>query len=108
MKLEAFDSSYFCGKTFFFDDVLQNMFVYQTTFNMLGPKIDKGIEYITGWQSKVLFEWKLLPLHGAFMCNIKQFGYEIGLQFNNAPLVIDQNSFTTKILNAYILHDLEK
>ena len=76
------------------------MFVYQATFNMLAPKIDKGIEYVTAWQSKGLFEWKL-PLHGAFMCNIKQFGYEIGLQFNNAP-------FTTRILNAYILYDLEK
>ena len=83
------------------------MFVYQATFNMLAPKIDKGIEYVTAWQSKGLFEWKL-PLHGAFMCNIKQFGYEIGLQFNDAPLVIDQNSFTTRILNAYILYDLEK
>ena len=40
VKLKIFDSSYFCNKIFFGDDDLQNMFVYQSTFNMLDLKID--------------------------------------------------------------------
>ena len=41
------------------------------------------------------------------MPNIKQLGYKIGIQFNNTPLVINQNNFTTKTVNAYIIHDLD-
>ena len=40
-KLEAFDSSYFHGKTFFSDDDLWNMFVYQPIFNKLELKNKK-------------------------------------------------------------------
>ena len=70
------------------DDGFQNMFVYQSTFNMLELKIDKCIEYNTGWKSEGLFGIKLLPLHGAFLPNVKQFGCKIGIQFNNTFLVI--------------------
>ena len=38
MKLRAFDSSYFCGKTFSGDDGFQNVFVYQPRFNTLEIK----------------------------------------------------------------------
>ena len=41
------------------------------------------------------------------MPNIKQFRYKIGIQFSNTPLVINQNNFTTKTVNAYIIHDLD-
>ena len=74
---------------------------------MLDLKIDNGTEYITDWKSKGLSELKLLPLHGAFIRNVKRFGYIIGIQINNTPLVIDQNNFTTKIMNAYITFDLD-
>ena len=46
MKLEAFDSSYFCSKNLFGDDGFQNMFLYQPTFNMLKFKIDMGTNYV--------------------------------------------------------------
>ena len=82
------------------------MFVYQSTFGLLDLKIDKGTEYITGWKSKVLFEWKLLPLRGAFIPNVKRFDYNIGMQFDNTPVAIDENNYTTKIVNAYIVYDL--
>ena len=85
MKFQAFDSSYFHGKNFLGDDGFQNMIVYQSTVNMLKLKLDKGTEYFTGWNSKHLFEWKLLPLHGVFMLNIKIFGYKMGIWFNNNP-----------------------
>ena len=47
------------------------MFAYQPTFNMLQLKTDKSTEYIAGWKSKGIFEWKIFLLHGAFMPNAK-------------------------------------
>ena len=29
------------------------------------------------------------------------------MQFNNTPLVVEQNNYTTKTVNAYIVHDLD-
>ena len=43
MKLRAFDSSYFLGKICLGNDCLQNMFVYQPTFNTF-----KLIRYMIG------------------------------------------------------------
>ena len=37
---------------------------------------------------KAFFKFKFLPLHGAFLPNIKYFGYEIRIQFSNTPLVV--------------------
>ena len=68
------------------------MFVYQPTFNVLKLKIDKGKEYITGWKSKGLYKSKPIALHDPFLPNVKYFGNKIGMQFNNTPLVIEQNN----------------
>ena len=46
-------------------------------------------------------------MHGAFLSNIKYFRHERRIQFNNNPLVIEQNNYTTKIVNAYIVYDLD-
>ena len=70
----------------------QNMFVYQPTFNVLKLKIDKGKEYITGWKSKGGYKSKPIALHDPFLPNVKYFGNKIGMQFNNTPLVIEQNN----------------
>ena len=77
MKLPAFYSSYFHVKNFFGDDGFQNIFVYQPTLNRL--------ELLVGNQKVYL---KLLPLHVAFLPNIKNFGIKIGIQFNCTPLVL--------------------
>ena len=52
---------------------------------MLVIKKDKDTEYNINWKSKDLFESKLLSLQGAFLPNVKRFGYIIGIQFNNTP-----------------------
>ena len=101
VKGEAFESRYLCRKNVFGNDYIQNMFVYQSTFNMLESKINKSTESVTGCKSKGLFERKHFPLHGAFMSNVKRFGYKIRIQFNITPLVVDQKKFVTKIVNAY-------
>ena len=92
---------------FFGDDGSQNMFVYKPTFNTLEFKKDKGVDYVIRWKSKGLFESKLFPLHGTFLPNIEYFGYKIGIQFNSTSLVVEQNSYTTKTLNVYIVYDLD-
>ena len=38
-----------------------------------------------------------------FLPNKKRFGYKIGIQFNNTPLVAEQNNYASKIVNAYIV-----
>ena len=48
-----------------------------------------------------------MALHGAFLSNIKCFRKKIGIQFSSTPLVIEQNIYTTKIVNVYIVYDLE-
>ena len=55
MKLQAFDSSFFHGKSLDGDDGLQNMFLYQLAFNMLDLKIGKSPEYVTGGKCKDFF-----------------------------------------------------
>ena len=82
------------------------MFVSQLTFSTLELK-SQGTKYVIGWKLKVLFDSKLLLLHGAFVCNIKYFGCKIGIQFNNSLLVEEQNNCTTKTVNAYIVYDLD-
>ena len=64
MKLQRFCGNIFLG------DFLQNMFFYQSTFDMLDLKIDKGNGYVTDWKSKGLPESELFQLH-AFLPNIK-------------------------------------
>ena len=41
---------------------------------------------------KGLFKYNLRPIHGG------SFGYEIGIKFNNSPLVAVQNNYKTKIV----------
>ena len=41
------------------------------------------------------------------MSNVKQFGHKIHIQVNNASFVKDQNNIPTKIVNDYIVYDLD-
>ena len=73
---------------FLVDGDSQNMFVYQPALDTFELKKDKGTGYIIGWKLKNWLKSKLLPLHGVFLHKIKYFGYKIGIQFNNTPLVL--------------------
>ena len=68
--------------------------------------LTRQTNYVIGSKSKFLFGSKLHPLLGAFLPDKIYFGYEIGIQFKNTPLVIEQNN-ATKIVNAYIVYDLD-
>ena len=62
---------------------------------MLELKKGKDTDYVIGWKSKSSYESKLLLSHGVFLFNIKYFGYNIGIQCNNTPLVVEQNNHAT-------------
>ena len=74
---------------------------------MLELKIDKGNEYIICWKSKGVYSSKLIALHGAFLPYVRYFGNKIGIQFNNTLLVREQNNYTSRIVNVYIVYDLD-
>ena len=98
----------FLGRIYFTsNDGSQNMFIYQPTLNMLELKNDKSTEYIISWKSKELYNSKLIALYGAFLPDVKYFNNKIGMQFNNTPLKIEQNICTTRIVNVYIIYDLD-
>ena len=101
-------SNFSLGRIYFTsNDGYQNMFACQPTFNVLELKNDKPTEYIISWKSKRLYKSKLIALHGAFLPNIKYFKNKIGIQFNSTPLVIERNNYVTKIVNVYIVYDLD-
>ena len=47
---------------------------------MLGLKIDKGTECITGWKSKGLYNSKIIAVHGAFSPNVKYLANKVVIQ----------------------------
>ena len=100
--------NFFLGRIYFTsNDEPQNMFVYQPIFSVLELKIDKDTEYIIGWKSKGVCNSKFISLHGAFLPKVKFFGNKIGIQFNNASLVIEQNHYKSRTGNVYIVYDLD-
>ena len=59
--------SFFLDKmNFTSDDGYQNMFVSQSTFNVLDLKIAKSIEYVIRWKSKGVYNSKLIAVHATF------------------------------------------
>ena len=65
-------------------------------------KIKKGTDYVLRWKSKGGCTSKLKPLH-----IIKLYGYRIGLKFHKDPLAVEQNNYLLKIVNVYIVYDLD-
>ena len=49
----------------------------------------------------------LKPLHTAFWHSIKFSRYRMGIKFDKDPLAVQQNNYTTKIVNVYIAYDLD-
>ena len=82
------------------------MFVYQPIFNKLQLKEDKCTN-VTGWKSKAVYTVKPTPLSTAFLHDINVSGYRIGIQFDTSVLVVEQNNQATKLVNAYIVYDLD-
>ena len=102
------DYNFFLGRTYFAsNDGSQNTFVYQPTLDTLELKKDKGTDYVLSWKSKGVYNSKLKPFHTAFLHTIKLSEYRIGIKFDEDPLAVAQSNYLTKIVNVYIVYDLD-
>ena len=96
--------SYFLGRLYFTsNDGSQMMLIYQTTFTTINTRT----EYIISWRSKGLYTTKLTPINTDILPNIVYFNRKIALKLNSTPLILDRNSYIAKILNVYIVFDLD-
>ena len=46
-------------------------------------------------------------MYAAFLNSIKLFEYRIEIKFDKHPLAVEQYSYLTKIVNVYIVYDLD-
>ena len=83
------------------------MLVYQRTFLLLNLRKGKDVEYVFASKLKGIFKSNLHPLYNAFLSNIKSFECKMGMQFNNIALIVDQNNYAAKTVNAYIEYVLD-
>ena len=86
---------------------LQNIFIYQGTFDTLELKEEKSAKYVISWKSKRRHNFKLTLLCTAFLYNVKLSVFKIGTQFNKSVLVIEKSYYTTKFVNVYVAFDLQ-
>ena len=49
----------------------------------------------------------LSPQHSLFLHEIKFSGYKIEIKFDKKPLVVEQDNYVTKNVNAYIVYNLD-
>ena len=74
---------------------------------MLELKKDEGTGYVFNWKSKGVYNSKLKPLYTAFLHSIKLSGYKMGINFYKDLLAVEQNKYLIKIVNIYIVYDLD-
>ena len=89
------------------NDESQNTFVFSTNTLYIRSKKDKGIDYILSQKSKGVYTFKRKPLYTAFLQSIKLSVYIIGMTLDKDPVALEQNNYLTKIVNVYIVYDLD-
>ena len=101
------DYNFFLGRMYFrSNDGSQNTFFYQPTLDKLELKKDKDTCYVLSQKSNGLYNSKLKPLYTGFLHSITISGHKMGIKFDKDPLAVDQNNYFTKIVNVYIVNDL--
>ena len=56
---------------------------------------------------KGVYTPKLKAPYTVFLHSIKRFEYKLRKKFNEDSLVVEQNNYISKIVNAYIIYDLD-
>ena len=84
---------------------LKTGFVYQPTLDTL--ELIKGTDYALSWKSKEVLNFLPKPLYIAFLHSIKFSEYIIGIKFDKDSLAVEQNSCWSRIVNVYIVFDLD-
>ena len=101
---------YICllGRIYFAtNDGSKNTFVYQLSLETLELKKGKGTNFILSWKSKGVYTSKLKALYIAFLHSIKLSRYRIGVKCDKDPLAAEQINYLTKIVNVYVVCDLD-
>ena len=70
-------------------------------------KKDKDTDYVLSRKSKGVFNSTFNSVYTAFLHNIKLSGYKMVIKFGKDPLAVEQNKYFTKIVNIYIVSDLD-
>ena len=98
------DYNFFSPRIYFTSNCgSQNTFAYLPTLDTLSLKEDKSTDYVLSWKSKGNYNVKLKSIKQS----IKLFGYKIGIKFDKGHLAVEQNNYTTKLVNLYIVYDLD-
>ena len=63
-------------------------------------------DYVLSCKSKRLYISKLRQLYTAFLHSIKLSGYSMRIKFDRHTLAVEENNYTTEIVNTYIAYDL--
>ena len=93
-RLITKDYNLFLGRIYFkSDDGSENTFVYQPRLVAIELKKDKCTGYVLSCKSNREFNSKLKPLYATF--------------FDKDSLAVEQNNYLTKIVNVYIVYDLD-
>ena len=81
------------------NDGLQNMFVYEPTFSTIKHH---NTEYIISWRTKRLYTTKLTSISNGLLPDIVCFNKKW-----HCDLDVDQNNYSTEIVNVYIVFGLD-
>ena len=82
------------------------MFIYQPTFNNINVKQTNNEYNVYAWKSKGIYSTELRPLHNLAPI-IAYYRCKIAFRFNYRILTIIQKSYKSKIMNIYIVYDLD-
>ena len=86
---------------------MQENFVYQPTLAISEFKKWKGTDYVLSSKSKGVYNSKLKLAYTASLHNVKLSEYTIGIKYDKEPLAVEQNNILSKIVNIYIIYDLD-
>ena len=95
--LQAFYSSYFCGKSQFEDDATHSYSFFQPMYRYF--KQTGNADHISAWKSKILSHESIKPpaiSDNSFVSSLDYFRVRTRIKFDGQCLKQDQVSFTRK------------
>ena len=108
LKLKAFDSSYFIGKSHFEEDGTQNYLVFQPLNKYF--KVIANTDYVSLWKSKGLSTETIKPpttSDNSFTPSLSYYGAKARVKFAKSCLKQSSVSYSQRpIVNIYIVYEL--
>ena len=107
-KLKTFDSSYFIGKSHFYEDGTQNYLVFQPINRYF--KVIANTDYVSSWKSKGLSAESIKPpttSDNSLTPALNYYGTKTRVKFTGSCLKQSKISYTHgKVVNIYIVYEL--